>query len=333
MQSTLPTTRSQTPRISAIIPTHNRREELLDCLHSLVPTGVEVIVVDNGSTDGTVESIQHQYPAVRLVLNSANAGASAAKNQGAQASQNDILWFLDSDTVIPDPEVPRKALEILDSDPSIGAIGGEIYSDPATGNTWRKKRLLPNGDTDTLQLADGYGKLQTADYLPSCNLFMRRNVFEQVGGFDPGFFFLVEDLDLCYRIRVKGLRCVVQDGTSVLHRITLRHRKGDLYLVQRNRIRFAVLNLPWPRVVFLPLLDLLYLCTPGKLRQLRQGQISAQKHLPPNMRKLSAGRWTFPVKLVVVGCAYLAALARGYLWNLLHLRKTLRLRKGVRNFL
>lgn len=318
--------------ITAVIPTHNRREELSRCLHSLGEFAGEIVVVDNGSRDGTAAWIRERYPRVRLLENDRNLGASQAKNQGAKAASGKVLWFLDSDTVVPEIEVPAAACEILERDPGIGAVGGEIYALPDGVREWRRKVLLANGETETVGLRNGYGEMLQVDYLPSCNLFIRKDVFRDIGGFDPLYFFLVEDLDLCYRLRRKGYRCVVDDRTSVIHEISLRNRAGDLYLLHRNRIRFVLLNLPVRRLILLPVIDIAYQLRPYKLKSLVQGRVSVEKHLPSYLREIRSRSLTIPFKLAAAVAAQGLALAGAYAWNSLHLPQTIG-RRGRADFL
>ncbi len=316
--------------ITAIIPSFNRGEELHRCLTSLLAMGrqgdLEIIVVDNGSTDGTPEMVAEQFPGVRLLGNTTNVGASRAKNQGAGQAAGEVLWFLDSDTVIPSGEVVDAAVTLLDSGDDVGAVGGEIYQYPDGATEWRQKVLQLNGETRTVSHAEGYGGTITVDYLPSCNLFIRRELFQEVGGFDPGYFFLMEDTDLCIRLVHQGYACLASDETSVEHRLVLRGRKGDFFLGHRNRIRFALLNMPAWQVALLPVLDLAYAASPYKVGALLGGKISADKHLSPKVRAMGKGKATLPLKVALAGADYFLSLARGYLWNLGRLPETVKLR-------
>ena len=113
-------------RVSFVIPTMDRREDLLRLLDSLQAQSVEdfeIVVVDNASTDGTVAMLEGRDPRIRLVRNPRNVGAAAAKNQGIVASRGELVWFLDSDTELADPGVLERAITIMDADPRIGLAG------------------------------------------------------------------------------------------------------------------------------------------------------------------------------------------------------------------
>lgn len=318
--------------VSAVIPTCDRRDDLRLCLDSLEALDLpqlEIVVVDNGSTDGTAAMLEAR-PAVRTLHNARNRGASQAKNQGAAAATGEVLWFLDSDTVIPDTGVVPRAVEMLAGDPTVGAVGGEIYPRADGSREWRHKVMLRNAETRTVSSRNGYGGVLEVDYLPSCNLFIRAALFHELGGFDPDYFFLMEDTDLCHRLRSRGYRCLASDATAVEHRLVLTDRRGDLHISHRNRVRFVVLNYPLWRVTTLPVLDLAYTASPYKIGALWGEEISAVKHLSPAVRRLRGGKRGFPFKLAAAGSEYLVALARGYAWNARRLRRTLRQRREIR---
>ena len=316
------------PAVTAIIPTRNRRIPLRTCLDSLKALKIHVVVVDNGSTDGTAEMVRSRYGEVELIVNRGNLGAARAKNQGAARAQGSILWFLDSDSVVPGGWVVDRAVWLLDRDESIGAVGGEILPGPEGRDVWRRKVLLPNGETETIGSAGGYGGTVDADYLPTCNLFIRRGLFEEVGGFDPEYFFLMEDADLCCRLRQRGLRCIADDGAAVTHDICMDGRQGDLYQVHRNRIRYVLLNSPLWHALFLPALDLAFLARPFKLRSLLRSEVSAQKQLPSSLRDLGDGALGTPTRLLGAGLVNLWSAALAYGWNVGHLPQTLVSRFG-----
>ncbi len=324
--------------ITAIIPSRDRKKELGRLLDSLAPLSsadLEIIIVDDGSGDGTFSWLGERYPAVRALRNDTPLGAARARNQAAAVARGELLWFLDSDSLVPDESrVLTAGPALLASAQDVGAVGGEIYRLPDGTLEWRQKTLLPNGETRTIPHAGGYGGVLTVDYLPSCNLMMRRDLFQRVGGFDPGYFYLMEDTDLCHRLGRLGFRCLASDETAVEHRLVMRGRRGDLFLSHRNRIRFAMLNFPAWKAAALPLLDLSLLASPYKVSALLEGRISADKHLAPEVRALGKRRSTVPLKVALAGADYLTSMARGYLWNMARLPGWARLRaQEQRDFL
>lgn len=324
--------------ISAIIPSRDRCKELNSLLAALrlkVGDALEVIVVDDGSRDGTAELVRRDHPWVRLLCNPSALGAARAKNQGAAAADGELLWFLDSDSsLVGDDTILKSGPAMLANQDRAGAVGGEIFLRYDARSMFRQKVLAANGETHTISYNGSYGGTLEVAYLPTCNLMMRKDLFFQVGGFDPGYFYLMEDADLCHRIQRLGYSCLASDETAIVHDLVLEGREGDLFLGHRNRIRYMLLNAPAYKASLLPLLDLWLIASPYKVKALLWGHISADKHLSPTARALGRRRWTVPLKVALAGADYLASLARGYAWNMLRLPGTLSLRwRGKRDFL
>ena len=119
--------------VSVVIPNWNRKDLLQRCLRSVFTKAhrpLEVLVVDNASTDGSPELVRAEFPEVRLVRNADNVGASRARNQALVLARGEYTWFLDNDSVCPDPAVLGRMLAVLDADPGIGCVGGELFPDP-----------------------------------------------------------------------------------------------------------------------------------------------------------------------------------------------------------
>lgn len=285
-----------------------------------------MIVVDDASRDGTAEAVAEAFPEVRLLRNPRREGAAAAKNQGAARARGRYLWFLDSDTRVVLEGCLDRMIEALETRPDIGAIGGEAILLRDGSLQIRAKRNLPNGETATEPVEEAGLDLVPCDYLPTCNLFMRRADFLSLGGFDPAYGIYVEDKELCCRLRERGLLVVIDRRTWVLHTIALEGRRGDLYLSNRNRIRFVLKHGAPGDVARLPLRDLAFVFSRPMRGALRRGDPNVVKHLSPGLRALYGRRVGAPLRFLAVGVAYAAALAGAYLWNLAALPRTLRLR-------
>ncbi len=116
-------------KVSIVIPTWNRKNDLGKCLTSINKLNypsIEVIVVDNGSSDGTREMLQNEYPDIKVISNENNLGAPYARNQGILVSSGDYIWFLDNDTEIIFPNTLSHMLDILEAYPAGLAVGGEL---------------------------------------------------------------------------------------------------------------------------------------------------------------------------------------------------------------
>ena len=194
------------PRVSFVVPVRNDAVRLETCLRSIALNShgshqIEVIVVDNGSTDDSV-AVARRCGAE--VLSIENARVAELRNRGAQLAHADVLAFIDADNEIAAGWV-YAALECLRLPNT--AVVGALYQPPVDG-TWVQRtyghlRGIPNGQHD-------------ADWLGSGNLAVSRAAFESVGGFDTSLE-TCEDVDFCHRIRARGLRVISDARLKSIH--------------------------------------------------------------------------------------------------------------------
>lgn len=234
------------PEISVVIVTWNGREHLEMCLTAVAAQrGVdcETILVDNGSTDGTVEFVRERFPDVRLVPLATNRGFAGGNNAGARAARGRYLAFLNNDTLAD----PGWLLALRDG------------LDEANGTAFTTSRIVYMHDPSVIDSAgDGLtraggafkrfhgGPASAAD--DSCEVFgacgaaflMSAPVFEELGGFDEDFFASYEDVDLSYRARLRGYRCRYVAEAIVKHR-----GSATLGRVSARSVFFAQRNLEW----------------------------------------------------------------------------------------
>ncbi|HXQ20165.1 MAG TPA: glycosyltransferase family A protein [Candidatus Acidoferrales bacterium] len=200
-------------RFSIVVVTYNRRELLRRCLSAATAQNYpdyEVIVVDDGSTDGSDAMIREQFPHVRCLAHRANQGEPASRNLGVEAATGDVIAFTDDDCVPPADWLRRHAAHY--GDPHIGAAGGpQVYHAPSFYDRF-----------DTMQYAVRYQRLETVarvqrfEHLLTGNLSVRREVIERVGGFDERFVTSC-DADLIRRISRAGYQFVRDPDLMVDH--------------------------------------------------------------------------------------------------------------------
>lgn len=214
------------PSISIILVSWNRREDLvmaLDSIYLQEAVTTEVIVVDNGSTDGTVEMLHESFPSVVVIRNDTNRGACVGKNQGILAATSDFIAFMDSDAVLLNPRTLAGLSERLRSDPSLGTVAGPIFIDFEQRIPWVFGiHLTDDLYIDWSRTREGFGE---ADALSTCFVMLPRVIALRVGGFDPVYFYQHEDLDFFIRMRSLGYRIEVVEGYPVWHRISQVGRK------------------------------------------------------------------------------------------------------------
>jgi len=258
--------------ISVLVVNYNGGLWLERCLSSLgvpPPEDVQVVVVDNGSSDGSPELIPHRFPYVRLLRMGHNAGFAVANNVAAACADGDALLLLNNDAWLETGALERLR-QRLDADPRIGLVAPRLVSPDGRAQfvwspdrslfgaavqrlrnrfegRWWNHRLLP----PLLRLVLGRGW-----YTGACVL-VRRRAFDEVGGFDPGFFLYHEDTDLCLRLRRAGWRLAWQPRATVVHAGGLRpideqselhYRQSQLYFYSKHRPRWEE-ELVWKHAV------------------------------------------------------------------------------------
>ena len=245
------------PSVYIIVLTWNQSALTLACLQSLQATtyaNAHVIVVDNGSHDGTADSIRLHFPAVSLIANPENLGFVQGNNQGiaqALAGGADYVMLLNNDTVV-DPGMLSDILAVAESDATIGIVGPTIcYFDPPdviwgagarvdwrTGDTYR---LHANEKDDAAQ-----GVPYEVEFVGGCALCIKRQVIERIGLLDERFFIYYEETDWCIRTKSAGYRCVVAPRGKIWHKVSAAMGEGTamtVYYMSRNRLLFLTKHL------------------------------------------------------------------------------------------
>lgn len=203
---------------TVVIPTLNARELLRDALLSLA--GETVVVVDNGSTDGTAELVEREFPGVRLLRNAENVGFGRAVNQGAAEAESDVLVLVNNDVVCEPGFVSRLCKPFADE--RVGMTAGVLVQAAAP-------ELIDSAGIEidaTLRAFDylwnrPVGELERAAApLGPCGgaAAYRLSAFREAGGFDEALFAYWEDVDLALRLRLAGWGCRLAPRARALHR-------------------------------------------------------------------------------------------------------------------
>lgn len=237
------------PKVSIIVLNWNGLEDTIECLESLRRLSYpnyDVIVVDNGSEDGSPRVIRKRFPEVILIENEANLGFVRGNNVGmAQALQDgaDYLFLLNNDTYV-DEDCLTELARVAASDPSIGVVG------PLMQRHFQPSIIDMGGDFDfwtgNVHLRRFNEQLDGADMLPidyvwGCGFFVKAQVVREVGLFDPKYVAYYEDAAFCMRARAKGYRTIVALKAHIWHKIGRCGEKRFLwqsYMRIRNHILF-----------------------------------------------------------------------------------------------
>ncbi len=250
---------SPAPLISVIVLTWNGRRFLADCLGSLVGQTMwdfEVILVDNGSSDGTADYVREQFPWVRLVILPENVGFAEGNNRGLEEARGEFIVTLNNDTLAR-PEFLEELVRPAKADPRVGMVAAKMlnFFDPGRIDSVGVK-VAGNGMGYNI----GVGEQDRGQYDEPAEVFgpcagaalYRRAMLDQVGFFDPEFFAYYEDLDLAWRGRLAGWRCVTAPGAVVYHVHSATSGKMSpftVYQVQRNKWFTLIKN--WPASLIL----------------------------------------------------------------------------------
>lgn len=240
------------PDLSVILVNYNDRKHIADCLSSvcqqLRDISLEILVVDNGSTDGSPELVQHNFPLVRLIQSTENLGYSKANNRGFSESAGAFLLFLNTDTVLPAGAL-KGILDWMKKHPDVGAAGPLLYraEDEFQVSFGGKRHFLSEFTGKLFVNVRKRKKISAlleerdASWLSGACLFVRREAFEQSEGFDEAFFLYFEDIDLCYRMEEGGWRIVLVPWLKVFHEgggSTSSHSLKSRYFYRQSQIYF-----------------------------------------------------------------------------------------------
>lgn len=241
-------------RVTIVILNWNGKEDTLECLGSVVAVegdALDVIVVDNGSTDSSVEAIQGRYPDITLLETQKNLGYAGGNNVGIEYALRrgaDFVILLNNDAVLATDAIERwiETHEAMGSEPVLGA---KIYYLDNPGVVWyaggeyREESItFAHVGRDEIDKGQYEGVVET-DYVSGCALFASAKTFREVGLLDDNFFLLYEETDWCFRARQKGHRCYVVSAVKVWHKVSSSFGGNGsplyTYFWHRNRLLWA----------------------------------------------------------------------------------------------
>jgi GT2 family glycosyltransferase len=234
------------PMISVIIVNYNGKHLLEECLHSLteqVFKDFEVILVDNASSDGSVEFVRAAFPKVRVVVERENRGYGGGNNAGIRVSKGKYVVFLNNDTKA-DSRWLTELFAAAEKDERIGMFASRImnYYDPGiidnTGLLMYRDGIA-RGRGRLERHSGKYAKKDEVFFPSGCAGMYRRNMLDEVGFFDEDFFLYLEDIDIGLRAQLAGWRCLYVPDAVVYHKYSATvgpFSPSKAYLVERNRL-------------------------------------------------------------------------------------------------
>lgn len=244
--------------LSVIIVNWNTSELLSRCLRSVYDTiddwCVEIVVVDNASTDGSAEMVHREFSRVRLIQNAENVGFARANNQALRTIQGRYALLLNSDAAVR-PGALQAMCRLMDRHPEAGIVGGKLLN--PDGSFQSSYMDFPTILSETLLVTKLYRiihpscfpshsaaqsrKLCEADWVSGASLMIRRETLEQVGGLDEDYYMYSEEVDWCWRVKQAGWKIFYLPEAEVAHwggqsigRIPL-HKRAQVY---RGKVLF-----------------------------------------------------------------------------------------------
>lgn len=241
------------PRIDVITLTWNRRQDTLACLESLSQLtypNYQIMLVDNGSTDGTVEAVRARFPHVELLVNEKNLGFQGGFNAGLRrslASGADYAFVMNNDTTVQPDILDELIKQAVTAD--VGMVAPKIYYAYQPDRIWSvggdchpvTLEMTHKGDN---QFDRGqWDQVLERDFLVGCAMLMKRSMLETIGVFDtgyhPGYY---EDADLCVRARRAGFRLLMVPSAKMWHKVSASGGGAgsphERYLMARHSVRY-----------------------------------------------------------------------------------------------
>lgn len=255
--------------VSVILLTWNSERFVVECIDSIYRSvhcsDLEIIVVDNGSKDGTLEVLSRNFSGLQIIKNSRNRGVARARNQGIRQAKGEYVILLDIDTVLSEGSIDR-LIAFMVSHPTVGICAPQLlYPDGTTQNSCRRFPLVHTkilrrvrGKWADAKLKEEYydmailgDSVLDVDYVVGACQVIRRSALDQVGFLDENIFYGPEDVDLCIRMHFKKWRIVCVSSIAIVHhaqritkvkfisRLTWKHLLALSYFFLKHRYAYS----------------------------------------------------------------------------------------------
>jgi len=221
--------------VSAVLVSWNVRELLLRCIESLKADGVtEIVVIDNNSRDGSPDAVAEREPDVKLVRLTENIGFAPGINRAVARTSTPYVLVTTPDVYVT-PGSTKVLLDEIESAPDIGLVAPAVETDgklypsvrrfpsfvDATGHAFLHFLWPSNPFSRRYKMDEwDHDAAVDADWIAGTHFLVRREAWEQIGGFDEQFFMFMEDVDLCWRLHEAGWRVRYQPATMITHEVS-----------------------------------------------------------------------------------------------------------------
>jgi GT2 family glycosyltransferase len=250
------------PKVSIVILSFNHLKDTIECLESVRKIeypNFDIIVVDNGSADGSAEYIKKNFPEVTVLENKENLGYAAGNNVGirhALTNKAEYILLLNNDTIV-DQHILESFTGEAKNHPDGAIFSAKIYYYSKPDTLWygvqkwadEDNMRFINKDINVVDDQQKYEQLLETDYAIGCAMFISAHIVNEVGFFDPLFFLHYEEIDWCYRAKKYGYKCFIVPGAKIWHKVSLSYNASEyrVYYNTRNELLWAERYLPKKR--------------------------------------------------------------------------------------
>lgn len=255
-------------KLSIVIVSYNVGNYLKNCLESVNKTAKnlqpEIIVVDNNSTDNSLEILEKEFPGVSVIANSKNYGFAKGANIGMKQARGEFVLLLNPDTLVSECAI-TSMLEYMQSHPEAGILGpqlqdpdGSLQHSCRSFPTWSVyfsnrqsllNRLFPSNKWSNKYLLKqiDHNQIQEVDWITGCCLLMRKKTLEEIDYLDEDFFMYIEDVDIARRAKAKNWKVVYFPQARLIHyksKSVLQNRLGMLVEHHKSMYRYYLKHFP-----------------------------------------------------------------------------------------
>lgn len=282
---------SASPKVSIVVLNWNGGGDVIECLKSVRDIDYpdyEIIVVDNGSTDGSVAEIGQKFPDIKVIENSENLGFAEGNNVGIRAATGDYIMLLNQDTVA-GKSMLKDLVQVMEADDNIGIVGPMILYYDEPDKIWcagSKLHFAYASHIGKGARKEFFTRSCSVDYIAGCAMLVKKEVLNKIGLLASEYFLYFEDADFCLRARKAGYKCVYVPSPTVWHKATGEWitNPTQAYYYMRNAIVFAKRALSGLKE-FIFIAGQFFLMFPyNSLRLAARGKFGLTKHLFRGLR-------------------------------------------------
>jgi len=260
------------PDISVIIVSYNVQEYLCNCIDSVLAQKnviVEIIVVDNGSTDGTGERIKSKYLDVKFISSSVNVGFSTANNQGIREASGEFLMLLNPDTEIKEITALHRAKDFMEANPQTAIMAPCLLNTDGSFQLsfWNypgsKELLLELFYLHRTKKPEQPSSPVVVEAASGAALIFRKSLINEIGGLDENMFWM-EDVDFCYRAHKAGGRIIWNPEIKIIHhggKSSVGNYSVTIPNQVMGRIKFSKKHNSKPEFYLVNILSLAFICS------------------------------------------------------------------------